>query len=141
MRSAVRTVKARSLLHKLFDSDLATVCRLEYRRQFGNRGLRRFVLRAGAATLCGSGFFRLIEGDVTIPMVGAANATAVAGGFELLLACDVIVASSDAEFGLPEVKRGLFPAGGGTFIGTRIPLGIALELTMTGDRIDAARAY
>jgi enoyl-CoA hydratase/carnithine racemase len=87
------------------------------------------------------GFFRLVEGTVTIPLVGAANATAVAGGFELLLGCDVIVASSEAEFGLPEVKRGLFPAGGGTFVGTRIPLGIALELNLTGDRISAARAY
>jgi enoyl-CoA hydratase/carnithine racemase len=87
------------------------------------------------------GFFRLIEGAVTIPLVGAANGTAVAGGFELLLGCDVIVASSDAEFGLPEVQRGLFPAGGGTFLGTRIPLGIALEMALTGDRITAARAY
>ncbi|HEY8216946.1 MAG TPA: enoyl-CoA hydratase-related protein [Acidimicrobiia bacterium] len=87
------------------------------------------------------GFFRLIEGDVSIPLIGAANATAVAGGFELLLACDVIVASSEAEFGLPEVQRGLFPAGGGTFLGTRVPLGIALEMTLTGDRISAARAY
>lgn len=86
-------------------------------------------------------FFRLVEGAVTIPLVGAANATAVAGGFELLLGCDVIVASSEAEFGLPEVKRGLFPAGGGTFLGTRIPLGIALEMNLTGDRISAARAY
>jgi enoyl-CoA hydratase len=87
------------------------------------------------------GFFRLVEGGVTIPLVGAANATAVAGGFELLLGCDVIVASSEAEFGLPEVKRGLFPAGGGTFLGTRVPLGIALEMTLTGDRISAGRAY
>ena len=87
------------------------------------------------------GFFRLIEGDVSIPVVGAANATAVAGGFELLLGCDVIVASSEAEFGLPEVKRGLFPAGGGTFLGRRVPLGIALEMALTGDRISAARAY
>jgi enoyl-CoA hydratase/carnithine racemase len=87
------------------------------------------------------GFFRLIEGSVTMPVVGAANGTAVAGGFELLLGCDVIVASSDAEFGLPEVQRGLFPAGGGTFLGTRIPLGIALEMALTGDRISAARAY
>jgi enoyl-CoA hydratase len=87
------------------------------------------------------GFFRLIEGEVTIPVIGAANATAVAGGFELLLGCDVIVASSEAEFGLPEVKRGLFPAGGGTFLGRRVPLGIALEMALTGDRITAARAY
>jgi enoyl-CoA hydratase len=87
------------------------------------------------------GFFRLMEGAVTIPLVGAANGTALAGGFELLLDCDVIVASSDAEFGLPEVKRGLFPAGGGTFLGTRVALGVALEMTLTGDAISAKRAF
>jgi enoyl-CoA hydratase/carnithine racemase len=89
----------------------------------------------------GRGFTRLIEGDATVPVVGAANGTAVAGGFELLLGCDVIVASSAAEFGLPEVKRGLFPAGGGTFLGTKVALGIALEMTLTGDAISAERAY
>ena len=57
-------------------------------------------------------FYRFLRGEVGVPVVGAANATAVAGGFELLLGCDVIVASSGAKFGLPEVKRGLFPAGG-----------------------------
>jgi enoyl-CoA hydratase/carnithine racemase len=86
-------------------------------------------------------FYRLLRGDIRVPVVGAANATAVAGGFELLLGCDVIVASSEAKFGLPEVKRGLFPAGGGTVLGTRIPLSIALEMVLTGDSIDAGRAY
>ncbi len=86
-------------------------------------------------------FYRFLRGDVQVPVVGAANATAVAGGFELLLGCDVIVASSEAKFGLPEVKRGLFPAGGGTLLGTRIPLSIALEMVLTGDTIDARRAY
>ncbi len=84
---------------------------------------------------------RVIRGELSVPVVGAANGTAIAGGLELLLGCDVIVASSDAKFGLPEVKRGLFPAGGGTFIGTRIPLSVALEMTLTGDLIDATRAY
>jgi enoyl-CoA hydratase/carnithine racemase len=86
-------------------------------------------------------FYRFLRGEVGVPVVGAANATAVAGGFELLLGCDVIVASSAAKFGLPEVKRGLFPAGGGTRLGTRIPLSIALEMVLTGDSIDAGRAY
>ena len=89
----------------------------------------------------GRAFLRLTEGAVTVPLVGAANATALAGGFELLLACDVIIASSEATFGLPEVKRGLFPAGGGTFLGTRVALGVALEMTLTGDSISAERAY
>ena len=73
-------------------------------------------------------------------LIGAANATAVAGGFELLMACDLIVASDEARFGLPEVKRALFPAGGGVFMSRRIPLAVALELTLTGDYIDAPRA-
>jgi enoyl-CoA hydratase/carnithine racemase len=88
-----------------------------------------------------AGYLRLTRGEVGVPIVGAANASAVAGGFELLLACDVVVASADAKFGLPEVKRGLFAAGGGTSLGTRIPLAIALEMSLTGDSIDAGRAY
>jgi enoyl-CoA hydratase len=86
-------------------------------------------------------FHRFLGGEVETPVVGAANATAVAGGFELLLGCDVIVASEEAKFGLPEVKRGLFPAGGGTFLGTRIPLGVALEMALTGEIVSASRAY
>jgi enoyl-CoA hydratase/carnithine racemase len=84
-------------------------------------------------------FSRLILGEAKMPVIGAANATAVAGGLELLLGCDLIVLAEGARIGLPEVKRGLFPGGGGVFIGQRIPLAIALELTLTGDTIDAAR--
>jgi enoyl-CoA hydratase len=86
------------------------------------------------------GFTRFTQGEIRVPVVGAANATAVAGGFELLLGCDVVVASEAASFGLPEVKRGLFAAGGGVFVSTRIPLAVALELTLTGDLVDATRA-
>jgi enoyl-CoA hydratase/carnithine racemase len=86
------------------------------------------------------GFARFTSGEIAVPIVGAANATAVAGGFELLLGCDVVVAAETASFGLPEVKRGLFAAGGGVFLSTRIPLAVALELTLTGDLIDAPRA-
>lgn len=87
-------------------------------------------------------FHRFAQGTPgPVPMIGAAQATAVAGGFELLLACDLVVASEDAKFGLPEVKRGLFAAGGGVLIGSRLPLALALELTMTGDTVDAHRAY
>ncbi|HET6951712.1 MAG TPA: enoyl-CoA hydratase-related protein [Acidimicrobiales bacterium] len=85
-------------------------------------------------------FDRFVRGDIAVPVVGAANATAVAGGFELLLGCDLVVASETASFGLPEVKRGLFAAGGGVFVGSRIPLAAALELTLTGDPVDAPRA-
>jgi enoyl-CoA hydratase/carnithine racemase len=88
-----------------------------------------------------AGFQRLLRGEARVPVVGAANATAVAGGLELLLGCDLVVAAEGARFGLPEVQRGLFPAGGGTFLATRIPLAVALEMTLTGDPVDAARAH
>ncbi|WP_241385053.1 enoyl-CoA hydratase-related protein [Rhodococcus sp. CH91] len=88
-----------------------------------------------------AGYARLSKGELSVPVVGAANGSAVGGGLELLLGADIIVASSEAKFGLPEVKRGLFPAGGGTSIGTRIPVGAALELTLTGDPISAQRGY
>jgi enoyl-CoA hydratase len=86
-------------------------------------------------------FARFMSGDTAVPIVGAAQATAVAGGFELLMNCDLVVASQDAKFGLPEVKRALFAAGGGIFLSTRIPLAVALEMGLTGDSIDADRAY
>jgi enoyl-CoA hydratase len=85
-------------------------------------------------------YLRFVREGVSVPVIGAANATAVAGGFELLLGCDLVVAAEGATFGLPEVKRGLFAAGGGVFVSTRIPLAVALELTLTGDPIDAPRA-
>ncbi|MFW0785590.1 enoyl-CoA hydratase-related protein [Gordonia sp. CPCC 206044] len=86
-------------------------------------------------------YYRLVRGETTVPVVGAVNGTAIGGGLELLLGCDLIVAADDARFGLPESKRGLFPGGGGTDIGTRIPLSAALEMTLTGELITARRGY
>lgn len=74
------------------------------------------------------------------PVIAAVNGTAVAGGMELMLACDLAVVADHARFGLPEVKRGLVAAGGGTNLPRRIPLALALELALTGDTFDAARA-
>jgi enoyl-CoA hydratase len=85
-------------------------------------------------------YVRLLRGRVEVPVVGAANATAVAGGLEVLLGCDLVVAADGATFGVPEVKRGLIAAGGGVFLGNRVPLSVALELVLTGDPIDARRA-
>src|SRR5262249_1527314 len=57
-----------------------------------------------------------------------------------VLGSDLVVAAAHARFGLPEVKRGLFAAGNGTLIGTRVPLALALEMGLTGDLVDAPRA-
>jgi len=86
-------------------------------------------------------YWRLLRGDLSIPVVGAANGAAVGGGLELLLGCDIVVASTDARFGFPEIQRGLFPAGRGTLLATRVPTAFALELTLTGDLITADRAH
>lgn len=86
-------------------------------------------------------FMRLMRGGVTVPVIAAVQASAVAGGFEIVMGCDLVVASADAKFGLPEVKRALFPGGDGILLATRIPLSIALEINLTGDYIDAERAY
>ena len=74
------------------------------------------------------------------PLIAAVNGQALAGGFEVLMSCDLVVAVEHAKFGIPEVKRGLFAAGGGTRLPRRIPLAIALEMGMTGDPIDPQRA-
>jgi enoyl-CoA hydratase/carnithine racemase len=83
---------------------------------------------------------RFIREGAVKSVIGAANGSAVGGGFELLLACDIIIAAEQAKFGLPEVKRGLIPGSGGCHLGVRIPLGLALELCLSGDLIDAHRA-
>jgi len=74
------------------------------------------------------------------PIIAAVNGTAVAGGFEVVLRADLVVAADHAKFGIPEVKRGLVAAGGGTRLPRRIPLQVALELGLTGDTISATRA-
>jgi enoyl-CoA hydratase len=76
------------------------------------------------------------------PLIAAVNGPALAGGFEIVLACDLVVAADDARFGLPEVKRGLFAAAGGPYrLVRRIPLATATEIVLTGDPIDARRAH
>jgi crotonobetainyl-CoA hydratase len=76
----------------------------------------------------------------TKPVIAAVNGVALAGGFEVMMHCDLVVAAEHARFGLPEVKRGLVAGGGGTRLPSRIPLAIALEIGLTGEPIDAARA-
>ena len=82
----------------------------------------------------------LVERVFPKPVIAAVNGPALAGGFEIMLACDLVVAAEHAMFGIPEVKRGLVAAGGGTRLPRRIPLALALEFGLTGEPVDAARA-
>lgn len=102
--------------------------------------LKAFV--AGSTPMIeGRGFGGLTEAPPKKPLIAAVEGWALAGGFELALACDMIVASNEAKFGVPEVKRGLFAAGGGVVVlHKRIPRAYAMEMVLTGDPITAQRA-
>ena len=90
----------------------------------------------------GRGFAGLVQAPPRKPLIAAIEGFAVAGGFEIALACDLIVAARDARLGIPEVKRSLVAAGGALLhLPKRIPYHLAMELALTGDPIDAARGY
>ena len=90
----------------------------------------------------GRGFAGIVERAARKPLIAAIEGFAVAGGMEIALACDLIVAARDARFGIPEVKRGLVAAGGALIrLPRRIPYHLAVELALTGELIDAERAH
>jgi enoyl-CoA hydratase len=125
----------------------------------GSEGLRAAVLTGAGGSFCSGmdlkGFLRgespTVEGrglaGLTLapprkPLIAAVEGWALAGGFEILLACDLVVAAETARFGVPETKRALVAgAGAAMLLPQRIPLPVALELLLTGDPISAQRAY
>jgi enoyl-CoA hydratase len=99
-------------------------------------------LRGERPSVEGRGFGGLSQWTPSKPVIAAVDGYALAGGMELALSCDLIVANSGAKFGIPEAKRGLAAAAGGLIkLPRQIPPRIAMELALTGDFIDAARAY
>jgi enoyl-CoA hydratase/carnithine racemase len=88
------------------------------------------------------GFAGLTHRPLAKPTIAAVNGLALGGGMEIALACDLVVAAEHAKFGLPEVKVGLIAAAGGvTRLTKRVPRSLALEMNMTGEPIDASRAF
>lgn len=122
-------------------------------------GLRCAVLTGAGGTFCsgmdlkaflrgempsvpGRGFGGLTEQPPKKPIIAAVDGYALAGGMEIALACDLIVANASAMFGIPETKRGLVAGAGGLMrLPRQIPPRIAMELALTGDFINAQRAY
>jgi enoyl-CoA hydratase len=95
-------------------------------------------LRGETPVIEGRGLAGLTESPPRKPLIAAVEGWALAGGFEMLLACDLVVASREAKFGLPEVKRSLVAGGGGLLrLPQRLPYHVAMELALTGDPITA----
>lgn len=87
------------------------------------------------------GFGGITRRDFAKPIIAAVNGAALAGGLEVMLSCDLVVAADHAVFGIPEVSRGLM-AGAGALVRLpkRLPQAVAMEMALTGDSIDAGRA-
>lgn len=95
--------------------------------------LKAFV-RGESPSVEGRGFAGLTEAPPAKPLIAAVEGYALAGGFETMLACDLVVAADNAKFGLPEVKRGLVAAAGGVYtLPERTHRAIAMEMALTGD--------
>ncbi|GHF69007.1 enoyl-CoA hydratase [Amycolatopsis bartoniae] len=99
-------------------------------------------LRGEAVSIPGRGLAGMTERPPKKPMIAAVEGYALAGGCELALACDLVVAAEDAQFGIPEVKRGLVAGAGGLLrLPQRIPRQIAMEYALTGDFFPAPEAH
>jgi enoyl-CoA hydratase len=99
-------------------------------------------LRGENPTIEGRGLGGLTQAPPKTPLIAAVEGWALAGGFEMVLSCDMVVASREAKFGIPEVKRSLVAGAGGLLrLPQRIPYNIAMQLALTGDPIDAETAH
>jgi enoyl-CoA hydratase len=88
------------------------------------------------------GFAGIVQRASRKPLIAAVEGFAVAGGFEIALACDLLVAARNAKFGVPEVRRSLVAAGGALLrMPQRMPYALAMELALTGDPIEAQRGH
>jgi enoyl-CoA hydratase len=148
-RNAIDAATARALLAALdrFEADPAALVGVLTgagdRAFCAGMDLKAFAAGDGPAIVEGrGGFAGFTAYPRTKPVIAAVNGAALAGGFEIVLACDLVVAAESASFGQPEVKRGLFASAGGALrLPRTIPRVRALELLLTGDPIDARAAF
>ncbi len=105
-------------------------------------GMDLKAFATGEFPITEKGFGGLTQRDFPKPLIAAVNGSALAGGFELMLACDMVVAADHAKFGIPEAARGLVAGAGGLIrLPKRVPLALAYELALTAEPITAQRAY
>ncbi|MFA5664192.1 crotonase/enoyl-CoA hydratase family protein [Castellaniella sp.] len=142
-RNAINLEMARQLAAALDELDADPDLRLGVLTGAGGHFCSGMDLKAFAATgerpyVGDRGFAGLCERPPAKPLIAAVEGYALAGGCELVLSCDLVVAARDARFGLPEVKRGLVPGSGGMLrLPARIPYHVAMEAVLTGDMYEA----
>jgi enoyl-CoA hydratase len=104
-------------------------------------GMDLKAFASGEFPITEKGFGGITKRDFPKPLIAAVNGSALAGGFEIMLSCDLVVAADHAKFGIPEVARGLVAGAGGLIrLPKRVPMAVALELALTAEPIDAAKA-
>jgi enoyl-CoA hydratase len=150
----------RSEVRNAVDLDVARGIEAGVDRLEGSAELRAGVLAATGPVFCAGADLRLLADAAPLPytergdfgglvsrqrrkpLLAAVDGPALAGGAELALACDIVVASTAASFGLPEVRLGLYAGGGGLVrMARRLPLSVVMELALTGEAIPAERAH
>jgi enoyl-CoA hydratase len=105
-------------------------------------GMDLKAFATGEFPITEKGFGGLTKRDFPKPLIAAANGSALAGGFEMMISCDMVVAADHAKFGIPEAQRGLVAGAGGLIrLPKLVPLAVAYEMALTADPIDAQRAY
>jgi len=105
-------------------------------------GMDLKAFAAGEFPITEQGFGGITRRDFPKPLIAAANGSALAGGFEMMISCDMVVAAEHAKFGIPEASRGLIAGAGGLIrLPKRVPLTVAYEMALTAEPIDAYRAY
>jgi enoyl-CoA hydratase len=105
-------------------------------------GMDLKAFAAGEFPITEQGFGGLTKREFSKPLIAAANGSALAGGFEMMISCDMVVAAEHAKFGIPEASRGLVAGAGGLIrLPKLVPLAVAYEMALTADPIDADRAY
>ncbi len=104
-------------------------------------GMDLKAFATGEFPITDKGFGGITKRDFAKPLIAAVNGSALAGGFEIMLSCDLVVAADHARFGIPEVARGLVAGAGGLIrLPKRTPMAVALEMALTAEPIDAEKA-
>jgi enoyl-CoA hydratase len=144
VRNAIDTETAWAVSHALDELEADTTLAAAVLTGAGGTfcaGMDLKAFLAGEKPTVARGFAGIVERPPAKPIIAAVEGSAVAGGFEIVLSCDLVVAATDARFGLPEVRRGLVAGGGGLMrLSRRVPFHLAMEWALTGGFVPAPQA-